>query len=171
MAIGQEMNVYELLGSELKQIASLLDEEEDFRLIVEAPVVGKEVREKIIEAICQTAGFHDITLRFLKLLNAKGRLPHLKNIAGAYEELLDEAQGRVRASVTSASPLSSDAEARVLDALKKITGKDVVMTVDVDDSLIGGVVTRVMGKLFDGSVRTQLQTIEERFKAAGGLEG
>lgn len=168
MEIGREMGIYELLGGELLRIARLVEEDNDFRLVIEAPIVGKDVRERVLAAICEAAGFHEMTLRFLKLLNAKGRLPQLRGIAATYQELMDEAQGRVRAGIISAAPLSADAEARIKAALMKITGKEILMTVDVDEGLIGGIITRVAGKLFDGSVKTQLRAVEENLKSSSG---
>ena len=168
MAIGQEKGISAQLGGELDQLASWLEQGADFRLIIEAPVVGKDVRAKILDSICDTAGFHEVTRRFLHLLNLKGRLPQLMGIARAFQELLDEAQGRVRADVITAAPLSAEAENKIKQALARLTGKEIVMTAEVDASLIGGVVTRVEGKLLDGSVRTQLKSIEESLKTAQG---
>ena len=81
MAIGRDKDNFELLGAELALIASLAEEDDALRIVVEAPIVSKEIREKIIEAICEAGGFNQITLHFLKLLNTKGRLPFLKNIS------------------------------------------------------------------------------------------
>jgi F-type H+-transporting ATPase subunit delta len=167
MAIGQETGVAPRLGAELSQIAALVEEDETVRLVFDAPVVSKDAREKIIESICQEAGFHDMMQRFLKLLNQKGRLQQLVNISRAYQDMLDESEGRVRAEVISAAALSSEAEQKIKNALAKLTGKEVIMSTQVDAGLIGGVVTRVEGKLLDGSVRTQLKNIEENLKASG----
>ena len=41
------------------------------------------------------------------------------------------------------------------------TGKTVIMTVEIDPSLIGGVVTKIGDKVLDGSVKTQLTRIED----------
>ena len=41
------------------------------------------------------------------------------------------------------------------------TGKNVELTVDVDEALIGGLRTEIGGRLFDGSVKTQLKRIED----------
>lgn len=169
MAIGQEQGVYERLGKELDELAGAALADESFRLLLKAPVVSKEVREGVIEKLCQELGYHQVSLQFLKLLNGKGRLPFLEQIAEAYRELADEAEGRVRAEVIAATPLEGDALNRVKDALAKITGKQVLMEVEVDQGLIGGVVARVAGKLLDGSVRTQLKAVEERLKTTGAV--
>jgi len=48
----------------------------------------------------------------------------------------------------------------IKDALTTTTGKKVVLTVEVDPSLIGGVVTKIGDMVYDGSIRTQLNQIE-----------
>ncbi|MEA3544704.1 MAG: F0F1 ATP synthase subunit delta, partial [Thermodesulfobacteriota bacterium] len=45
--------------------------------------------------------------------------------------------------------------------LEKQTGKQVVLSVEIDKSLIGGIQAEMGGKLFDGSVKTQLKRIAE----------
>jgi len=167
MAIGQEQKLYERLGNELAQMAALEAENEDFRLAVTAPIYPKDVREKLIDGVGRALGLHELMVRFLKFLNQKGRLAYLGKISSAYQDLMDEALGRVRAKVTTAVMLRPDNASLLLLALTEITGKMVIMDVDVDPEIIGGVVTRVAGKLLDGSVRTQLSLMEDKLKTTG----
>ena len=67
------------------------------------PIIGKEVREKILEAICKELEFHQVSINFMKLLNTKGRLAFIEQISVAFEELTDDVLGRVRADVLSAT--------------------------------------------------------------------
>ncbi len=165
MALGQDQGIYERLGKELAELSGLADSSADLRTVIRAPIVKPKTREGILVAICKAMDCHEMTTRFVKFLNFKGRIAYLSDISMAYQELTDEVQGRVRAEVTSATPLSDKAEARIKETLGKLTGKEVVMKVDVDEDLIGGMVTRVAGKLFDGSVRAQLKAVEERLKS------
>ncbi len=167
MAIGQEQDIYERLGQELQQMADLAANEPEFRSIILVPIIGKDVREKSLDAICKELGFHKVTINFMKLLNAKGRLPFLEQIAVAFEELTDGVLGRVRADVMSATKLGDESQKRIKEALESITGKEVIMEVGVDEELIGGVVTKVAGQLFDGSVKTQLKSIEDALRTTG----
>ncbi len=57
-------------------------------------------------------------------------------------------------------PLADAQVAEIKSALEKMTGRQVVLNVEIDPTLIGGVVTKIGDQLFDGSVRTQLQRIE-----------
>ena len=53
MAIGQEMGIYERLGRELDQVAAIAREDETLRMVIKTPIVGKDVRERVMEGICQ----------------------------------------------------------------------------------------------------------------------
>ena len=47
----------------------------------------------------------------------------------------------------------------------RLTGKKVELEVVVDESLIGGVVARYAGMVYDGSIRTQLNHFGEALRA------
>jgi len=164
MEIGREQGTYERLGRELIELTEMAEANPSLKLVLTAPIVGKDQREKIVEQIAKMAGFSEVMVRFLKLLSQKGRLAYLSQITEAFRDLADEAEGKVRAGVTVAAPVSDAGEERIKAALMKLTGKQVIMDVEVDPELIGGVVARVAGKLLDGSVRTQLRAMEEKLK-------
>jgi len=78
--------------------------------------------------------------------------------------MADELKGVVKASIVSATELSSDAVNKIKEALSKKTGKTIVLNVDQDPDLIGGVVTKIGDLVLDGSVRTQLMNMSETLK-------
>ena len=101
---------------------------------------------------------------FARLLLVRGRIAQLPLIARHLRLMVDEQMGRVRASVTSAKPLDFSAETRIRSALSRSTGKNVVLEKQVDPSLLGGVVTQVGDLLYDGSLRTQLELLRQRYQ-------
>jgi F-type H+-transporting ATPase subunit delta len=96
---------------------------------------------------------------FLGLLLQKDRLKFLGQISNVYRVLADELSGTVRAQVTSAAELGGAQREAIRLALEKQTGKTVELRVHVDPSLIGGLQVGLGGKVFDGSVKTQLKRI------------
>ena len=74
--------------------------------------------------------------------------------------LADEAAGRVRAEVRSASPLRDDQQERLKQALARRTGKEIDLSVHVDPSLLGGAIATLGGLVIDGSLRTQLEQLQ-----------
>lgn len=107
----------------------------------------------------------DLMLDFLHVLNRHNRLDRLRAIARYYRGLRDRAHHRTPVRVRSARPLSEGQ----LDAIKQTLQSDLhlepVLDVTVDPSLLGGLVLSYRGRVFDGSVRTQLNTIRNQLLA------
>jgi len=74
---------------------------------------------------------------------------------------LDELENRIRARVVSAARLSDKEKSRIKDALSKISGKEVALEVEVDESLLGGVVAYMGSQVYDGSIKNQLTQIKD----------
>ena len=85
-----------------------------------------------------------------------------------YHKLYDSWRGVTRAEVTSAAALSDAHGAALKEALKDVTGgKNVEISVNVDPSIIGGLVVRLGSRMVDGSLRTKLNAIRTRMKEVG----
>ena len=104
---------------------------------------------------------------FLQVLNQKGRLGLLGQIAAAYDELLDEQLGKVEVDVTVAQRLTDEQLEQVRQRVGEALGKDAVVHQYVDESIIGGLILRVQDRLIDASVRQQLKAIRGHILAAG----
>ena len=98
----------------------------------------------------------------LRVMQRNNRLHHVAAVRDAFEVELDRRSGVVNAEVTTAGPLG-DAERSALEAKHvAMTGSKVKLTYATDPARIGGVVTRIGSRIYDGSVRTQLDTIKRR---------
>ncbi len=162
--IGQEDGQAEQYNEELSAIAGLFDTQEGFELALINPLINKNDRKKLLEAVIGSTDLSDIMKSFLILLFNKGRIGFLRDIASYYNDMADELKGVVKASVTSATELSDDAVNKIKESLSKKTGKTIVLNVEQDPSLIGGVVTKIGDLVLDGSVKTQLINMRETLK-------
>jgi F-type H+-transporting ATPase subunit delta len=104
-------------------------------------------------------GLSATVTNFLLLILDKNRLNYLPQIVVSYGMFADELSGVVRPTITSAMPLDDRQVEEIKGTLEKSTGKKVIINVEVDPSLIGGVVTKIGDKAFDGSLKTQLAKI------------
>ena len=84
----------------------------------------------------------------------------------AYRALLARHRGEVSAEVTSAAVLSEAQLAAVADALKQVTGVNVVLTASVDPAIIGGLIVQVGSRMVDSSLRTKLDRLELAMRGA-----
>lgn len=67
------------------------------------------------------------------------------------------------ALVESATPLSADLQTQVAGRLKGIYGNALNLTFEQDASLIGGLRIQIGSDLYDGSVKTRLEQLEQSF--------
>lgn len=162
--IGQEDGQAEQYNQELDSIAELFDTQEGFEKALTNPLYNKNERKKVLEAVLAATDLSNVMKSFLTLLFDKGRIGFLREIASYYKELADELKGIAKASIISATGLSSDAVDNIKEALSKRTGKTIVLNIEQDPSLIGGVVTKIGDLVLDGSVRTQLMNMRETLK-------
>jgi F-type H+-transporting ATPase subunit delta len=162
--LGAEQKMVERYGDELSRISSLMNSEDMLRLILESPTFPMEKKAAILADVQATLKFSDGMKKFLGLLLEKDRLRYLPQIEGNYRDFADELSGILRARITSAAELS-DAQCKAIgSSLENQTGKKVRLTVQLDPSLIGGIKAEIGGREFDGSIRTQLNRIEDTLK-------
>ena len=96
----------------------------------------------------------------------RGRLGLLPAIATTYGQLWNAARGVLPAEATSAQPLNEEQRAAVQRALGRATGRDVELTTAVDPDVLGGLLVRMGGQVYDGTVRGRLRALRERLTAA-----
>lgn len=161
--IGIERKNFEQLGREFDRVAVLFRHDEIGQLF-RNPKFGLETRRAVLGDLLKRLMVSPICRNFMLLLVDKGRIGFLPEIAQAYHGLADEHAGRVRAEVTVASRLPESDIARLRNVLQQATGKQVVVEQREDPAVLGGVITRIGGTIYDGSVRTQLETMRARLK-------
>jgi F-type H+-transporting ATPase subunit delta len=79
---------------------------------------------------------------------------------------LEERSGGTSAKIVSARPLSELEKQELKTNLEKMTGRRISPSFEIDNSIIGGVVTTIGSTVYDGSVRTQLQQLKEQMISA-----
>ncbi len=150
---------------QLRRFARLLEDEPDTRTVLMNPVIPTESRDEFLATISKVLGFDRRVQKLLLLLVDRRRLEILDDLIEAYQNLLDERNGIVRADVVSASVLSESEHRELAEKLGKTTGKRVEMEVGQDPSLIGGLVVRIGSTVYDGSVRQSLLGFKERLNS------
>lgn len=149
-------------ADELSQLAEAIREVPDLRNALENPSYTQDDRLKALEVIAGKLELSARTRSFAKLVIEKGRAAELTEISLVFRKLLDERSGRVIAVVTSAAPLTDAALADIKAALEKRTGKAVDVEAKVDPELIGGIRAEVGTIVFDGSIRSELESLREK---------
>jgi len=156
-----EQQAVDRYGEELATVNTVLAREGLLHQLLESPTLALEKKAAMLTDLAAALELSPRMSDFLGLVLSKGRIDYLPPIEDAYRRLADELSGVLRARITSAAELDAAQQQAIGASLEKQTGKKVALNVKVDPQLIGGVQAEIGGRLFDGSVRTQLQRIEE----------
>jgi F-type H+-transporting ATPase subunit delta len=144
----------------LKNLGGLLDTSRELRVALENPAIPMQTKKAVLDAILAKLNIDALAASMTRLTLENGRINLLPAISHEFDEMSNSALGRVNVGITSARALSPEEEKSVKESLKKFTGKTAVMAVKEDPSLIGGVVVRIGGSVYDGSVKNQLKALK-----------
>jgi len=117
-------------------------------------------RLEIVEEIFQ-GKISALAIGFLQTVALTGNAKIIGLIADKYSQGLENLLGKALATVTTAIPLSEEAGEMIAAELRRIIGKEIVLDMRVDPTIIGGLIVRVDGKLLDGSLRNSLQGLRQ----------
>lgn len=165
---GGRDGIESVLG-QLEDILDLARSDRGFGEFLASRVLTTANRAASIRQIF-TGRCDDLVLRFLLVLNEKGRLGHIVAIVAAYDALVQTRFGRVEVDVFTASPVDVAAINAIKTRLTSILGKDVVVHPYTDESMIGGVKLRIGDQLVDASLASRLRRMRDKLHTSGGAE-
>ncbi len=155
----------EEVAGELEAFVASLDQVPKLRLILLSPEIERSKKRELVERLAD-GRFSDLFLRFLTLLIHTGRESLLPEIRTEYSRLLDRKLGRIRAETTTAVPLEEELVEQLGRNMSEMLGAEVKLRTRVDPDILGGVVIRVDGKVYDASLRRRLERMREELLAA-----
>jgi F-type H+-transporting ATPase subunit delta len=153
--------------AELDKFEAMLAGSADLKRLVRSPVFSSDVQAKALSAVLDKAGISGTSANFLKVLTANRRLFAVDQVIRAFGALVAKFKGEAIADVTVAEALSDKNLDALKASLKSVTGKDVSLNVNVDPSIIGGLVVKLGSRMVDSSLRTKLNSIKNAMKEAG----
>jgi F-type H+-transporting ATPase subunit delta len=151
--------------NELRAFTAVVQKSNELRSVLSSPAVSNSKKRNVIARFADSLPLSRLVRNLLFILVDRRRTDLLNELADAFETALDERLGIVRAEVTSASPLNEKQQSDLQQELSRVSGKKVRCDFSIDPELIGGVVARIGSTVYDGSVRSQLETIRERLVA------
>lgn len=165
-AVGKEEGTFEAHSQALKDLAELIAKQPEIMDGLTNHLYPVELREKVMGHLITALGSDQIMANFLNLLVQKKRADILPEIATEFEILVDLDQNISRGLVVSATELNAGLQKKVQATLEKITGKKVILTTQIDPSILGGIVAKVGDLVMDGSIKTQLAGLNEAIKGS-----
>lgn len=153
------------VGGELQTVASeVIGKNPAIAAFLDSPAITAKNKMPVLgEAFGSTS---DLFKKFLHVLTQNNRLGLLRDIAAAYQGIRDKQAGRVRVVVRSAAALDDKQKAELQQTLASKLGKEPVLSVRVEPSLLGGMIVQVGDRVYDSSVRTRLDNLRNTLMAS-----
>jgi F-type H+-transporting ATPase subunit delta len=152
--------------AELRAIEEMIAGSEDLHNALLSPAVSVPRKRAVLARLLEPFGSSPAVRNFLFVVIDHRRIDELPSIVEAFDTLLDERLGLVRADVTSAGLLTEAQRGTLETELSRLSGKRAKLTFVIDPTLIGGVVAKMGSRVYDGSVRGQLEKL--RIKLTSG---
>lgn len=163
--LARERNALEATATELTGLAAIAADP-SVRDVLANPMLSPSRRSQIAQLLIKETSPSELTARFIGVLGEHQRLQELPGISREFQRLLDQHLGRIRLTVRAPMALSTEQGGEIVNTFARLTGKSIVPTFEVDPSLLGGVVVEAEGKVYDGSIRTQLERLAKQLTGA-----
>jgi len=144
---------------QLRGIQEVIEASPTLRNALLSPAVSPPRKRAVMTRLLAPLNISQPVRNFLYVVIDHRRVAEFASIVEAYEALLDERLGYVRADVASAQPLPEAQRARLAEEISRVSGKKAKLRFSTDPALVGGVVARIGSTVYDGSVRGQLDRL------------
>lgn len=153
----REQGALDAWSDQLALLSAVVDHE-TIQAALDDPKLTRARRAELILAVGGERLDAGMT-NLVRLLAENNRLIALPAIAEQFEHHRAEHEQTVEATVISARALTGAQEEAIIESLRKRLNKNVTLSQQVDESLIGGAVVKAGDWVMDGSMKTRLSKL------------
>ncbi len=158
-----EQNSLEPVRKDIELFLETCRANPELQAILKNPIIGLDKKANILEGIFGDK-LNELILTFFKIVIRKGRSEILYGTAKEFINQYNVLKNIVKATVTSASPLSKENISQIEELVKQSTKGEVNLISIVDPKLIGGFILKVGDKQFDTSISGKLNKLRKEFE-------
>jgi F-type H+-transporting ATPase subunit delta len=153
--LAKEAQTVETVAADLEVVAALLTQEPALAAFLASPYFAEQTKRDVIRKVL-TGKLNDLTLRFLYVTIDHGRGALLPEILGRFRQLYRAYQGYEAVAVTVAQRLSQEQTDKLAQGLAQALRAKIDLEVQIDPSILGGIIIRHGDNMLDNSVRGRL---------------
>ena len=158
--LGQSSGKLQVFQSNAEDFLATLEKSKELKVSLSHPNILRAQRRQIIDKLLSGCSYDPLFANFVRLVVERGRISYFPRIVQQFGILRDDADGRLRGVVYSATALSGEQRQRLYERVRAKVGHDVVLKERIDTTLIGGLRVEVDGRVYDGSVRHYLEQMQ-----------
>lgn len=160
--LADEAGKIDSVGEQLASLKALISGSDELGALFSNPVISPQQKRAVFEELAQGLGVERLVANTVRLLIRKDRIQYLEAVVAEYLSEVRERKGILLAELASAGELPPNAREAVRGKLEEIEGKTIELATAEEPELIGGLVVRLGGTVYDGSVAAQLRLLQRR---------
>jgi len=152
---------------DLSTINSTLKTDSKFRDFLQNPLIPINEKKTILQkALSEKIKVSELTLSLLGVMAENNRLKLLPHVARTFKKIMAASRGEIECTVITAKPVNDAAmKSEIEAALKGFSNAKLTINMEVDPSIIGGMVVDFNGEHFiDMSIRSRLKMYSDLVK-------
>jgi len=159
--IAQTANAIDEIRQQLTEVKDIYKSQQELRLLLNNPKVKIDAKKGVINSLFSKHVRPEV-LKFLLLLIDNDRIKHLSGINDEFIKLADIKQNTLNMTIISATELDESHITKIKEKYRKIyNAARVRANIEIDKSLIGGIMLKIGDKVIDGSVKGRLESFKE----------
>jgi F-type H+-transporting ATPase subunit delta len=143
----------------------------DFKEYIGLPFIDKKERIDTINILSKDLSLNEILNNFLSLLVENERINILNNIFKEFIKIKNEKNGIVNMTIISGQKIKDGDLAVLKEKIEKTLNKKIILEENISSNTIGGFLININGKIFDGSLMTQIKNISAFLKQGAFVYG
>ena len=164
--LAEEIGSTDEIEKHASSIIQLINNSEDFSLLIKNPTNKKEDQNKAILKISEKYNLNNLLTKFLSFLISKRRFFYVDKILKNFIETCSKKRGEIKAELTAAKELTESEINNIKSELGKNFSSKIKLNYKNDPSLIGGLIVQVGSTMVDTSIKGKLQKIENKMIGA-----
>lgn len=160
LELAQEQGNLVTTEENLLYVASVLNEQPELVGFINNPIVEADAKISLLGRVFGDA-IEKTVLHFTYVMVKRGRYRYLQDTIRAFIKKSRKARGILEAIVTVAEPLTDTLREDVQAKLQAMTGKEVILLVRQDPTIMGGIIIQVGDKRIDGSIARRLDELKK----------
>jgi F-type H+-transporting ATPase subunit delta len=158
-----EQNSLDATLKDVQMLTEVCKQSREFCVMLRSPVINADKKQVIIAAVIGNR-LSPLTKAFVTLLVSKGRESNLPEIANAFVDQYKTMKNIRTVKLTTAAPVNDSVKQAIrTKVLGSLNNSTIELEETVNPDLIGGFVLEMDDKLFDASIRRDLDDVRKQF--------
>jgi len=157
-SVSERNGVLDSVHRSLNKVIKLVKIESQFRAFVQSKRIQGDQKATILNTVMGEEG-HPLVAELLSHLKGSQATTILRDVADLFNRRYKAGRNIVSVKGTLADEISEEEKSSLKSSLDQILGKDTDLSLDVDESLIGGIRLRIENRFLDATVQNQMQTL------------